>query len=65
MTAPRISKSKSSVVGVVETVFAMWFSGEWTEGMRRGVKYKENSNTTVHNLTYAVKTHTEQNTACI
>ena len=48
-----------NVEGVVETVFAMWFSGERADGLK-GVKYKTYSNTTAHNLAYAAKIQLER-----
>ena len=48
------------VVGVVETVFAMWSTGQRADGLKRGVKCKTNSNTTAHNLAYAVNIRTKR-----
>jgi hypothetical protein len=45
-------------VGVVETVFAVWFSGKRAHGLKRGVKYKTYRNTKAHNLAYIVNTCT-------
>jgi len=49
--------ARKIVVGIVETLFAVWFSGEHADGLKRGVKYNKIANTTVDNVACAVKLH--------
>lgn len=48
------------VVGVVECVFAMWLTGQRADGLGRGVRYYTSSDTTAHNLAYAVNIRTKR-----